>query len=335
MPSITALNAARMATSVLPYPTSPQSSRSIGVGDSMSRLMSVTADFWSGVRSYSKASSNSCCQCESAAERVAGHGFARGIELEQLFGHVAHGLLDPGLGALPRRPAQPIDRRPGRAGVLLDQVEPLDRHEQLVLAGVAQLEEFLLVVADADLLQADEDADAVVDVHDEIADFEVAQVREERLGGGAPLVGRAPLFFENIGFGVDLQAGIRQAKSSRQLADRDEHRGISRIVGAFDLNGEDVVVLEQLDGALGPAGRGGDEQHGFARLAQLPDFRHEVRDPAVQLDGGLAGDMMLRPSSRPSSATTVPWDNFADTCSQSAKRASGAGGCSRRFSASS
>ena len=63
--SITALNAARMATSVLPYPTSPQSSRSIGVDDSMSRLMSVMAVFWSGVRSYSKASSNSCCQCES------------------------------------------------------------------------------------------------------------------------------------------------------------------------------------------------------------------------------------------------------------------------------
>ena len=34
--------------------------------------------------------------------------------------------------------------------------------------------------ADGDLLQADELADAVVDVHDEVADLEVAQVREER-----------------------------------------------------------------------------------------------------------------------------------------------------------
>ena len=115
------------------------------------------------------------------AERVAGNGLARGVELEQLFGHVAHGLLDPGLRALPRRAAEPVDRRPRRAGVLLDEIEPLDRDEQLVVAGVAQLEELLLAVADADLLQADEHADAVIDVDDEVADLQVAQVREKRL----------------------------------------------------------------------------------------------------------------------------------------------------------
>ena len=43
LPSMTALNAARIATSVLPYPTSPHSRRSIVVDDSMSRLMSVMA----------------------------------------------------------------------------------------------------------------------------------------------------------------------------------------------------------------------------------------------------------------------------------------------------
>ena len=226
------------------------------------------------------------------AERVAGHGLARGVELEQLLGHVAHGLLDPALDALPRRPAQPIDRRPGCAGVLLHQVEPLDGHEQLVFAGVAQLEKFLFVVADADLLQADEDADPVLHVHDEIADLEIAQVGEERLGDGSPLVGRAAVFVENIGFGEELEAGLREAKSSRQVAQGHEHRGVARIVGAVGLNGQDVVVLEQLDRALGPAGRGRDEQHRFAGLAQLPDFGDEVGDAAVQLDGGLAGDVM-------------------------------------------
>ena len=40
LPSITALHAARTATSVLPNPTSPQSRRSIGNGRSMSRLTS-------------------------------------------------------------------------------------------------------------------------------------------------------------------------------------------------------------------------------------------------------------------------------------------------------
>ena len=150
------------------------------------------------------------------AEGVARHRLARGVELEQLLGHVAHRLLDPGLRALPRRAAEPIERRPRRAGVLLDQIEPLDRDEQLVVAGVAQLEKFLHAVADADLLQADEHADAVVDVDDEIADLEIAQIREKRLGRRAPPLGRAPLFLEDVGFGVDLQAGVGQAEAARQ-----------------------------------------------------------------------------------------------------------------------
>ena len=43
LPSITALNAARIATSVLPNPTSPQIRRSIGLGSSMSCLTSSIA----------------------------------------------------------------------------------------------------------------------------------------------------------------------------------------------------------------------------------------------------------------------------------------------------
>ena len=41
---------------------------------------------------------------------VAGHRLARGVELQQLLGHVAHGLLHARLGFLPRRPAQPVER---------------------------------------------------------------------------------------------------------------------------------------------------------------------------------------------------------------------------------
>ena len=76
-------------------------------------------------------------------ERVARHGLARGVELQQLLRHVAHGLLDPGLGLLPGRAAQAIQRRRDAAGVLLDQIEPLDRDEQLVVAVIAKLEELV------------------------------------------------------------------------------------------------------------------------------------------------------------------------------------------------
>ena len=60
--SITALNAALNASSVLPYPTSPQSNLSIGLSDSISSFISSKYVFWSGVSSYSNESSNSLCQ---------------------------------------------------------------------------------------------------------------------------------------------------------------------------------------------------------------------------------------------------------------------------------
>ena len=61
LPSWIALNAARMATSVLPKPTSPHTRRSIGCASSMSRLMSSIAVRWSGVSTNGNASSISAC----------------------------------------------------------------------------------------------------------------------------------------------------------------------------------------------------------------------------------------------------------------------------------
>ena len=76
-------------------------------------------------------------------EAVAGYGAPCGIELQQLLGHVAHGLADAGLGPLPARAAQAIERRILAPGVLLDQVELVDRHEQLVPAGIADLHQLM------------------------------------------------------------------------------------------------------------------------------------------------------------------------------------------------
>jgi len=71
--------------------------------------------------------------------------------------------------------------RPRRARVLLHEVQSFDRHEELVVAGVPQLEKFLERVADADLLQTDERADPMIDVNDEIADLQITQIRKKRL----------------------------------------------------------------------------------------------------------------------------------------------------------
>ena len=225
------------------------------------------------------------------AERVARHGLARGVELEQLLGHVAHGLLDARLGAFPGGAAELVERRLRGAAVLLDEVEPLDRNEQLVFAEIAQLHEFLHGVADADLFEPDEPADAVIDVHDQVLDFEVAQIREERLGDRAVPVSLAldlgALFLEDVGLGNNLQLGARQPESFRQLPDGDVHGDVQQLVGAIDEDAAETVLGEQLGGTLGPPFGAGDEQHGVAALAHALDLGDPFLDAAAEFDGGL------------------------------------------------
>ena len=79
LPSITALNAARIATSVLPNPTSPQIRRSIGLGSSMSCLTSSIAVSWSPVSSCGNASSSSCCH------GVSGPNVCPGTDMRTLY----------------------------------------------------------------------------------------------------------------------------------------------------------------------------------------------------------------------------------------------------------
>ena len=214
------------------------------------------------------------------AERVARHGPTRRVELEQLLGHVAHGLLDLGLRAFPRGAAQPIDGRLARAGVFLDEVEALDRNEELVFARVAELEELLGAVAHADLLEADEHADAVIDMDDEVADLEVAQIREERLAGRPPAIRRSTLFFEDVRFREDLKAGVGQPEAAREGTDGHEDGGVPRVFGALDRRGEDLVLLQELDGPLRSTGRRGHEQDGLARLSEPANLRDPVGDAA-------------------------------------------------------
>jgi hypothetical protein len=96
-----------------------------------------------------------------------GDRLSLGVELQQLLRHVAHRLLDARLGLLPRRAAEAVERGAAAAGEFLNEVEPLDGHEELVVAVIAKLEKFL----DIDLLEADELTDAVIDVDDQVADL--------------------------------------------------------------------------------------------------------------------------------------------------------------------
>ena len=260
------------------------------------------------------------------AERVARDRLARGVELEQLLGHVAHRLLDARLGLLPGRAAEAIERRTRGAGVLLDEVEPLDRHEQLVFAGVAKLHELLRLEADVDALEADEEPDAVIDVDDEVAGFQIAEVREERPRRGlAPLVDLA-LFLEDVGFRPELELRVRKPEAAAQMADADEHRRRVRVLGALHRHGEDLVVGEQLDRPLGAASRVRDEDHRVAALAAATDLLDPVLYAPGELDRRLTGDVHGAGSSSESASVSsaVAPSSHAPTVSQSTSSSAGA-----------
>ena len=59
------------------------------------------------------------------------------------------------------------------------------------------------------------------------------------------------LFFEDVGLGVNLQRRLRQPEAARQRADRHQHGAGMRVLGAFDRNGDDFVLLQDLDRPLG------------------------------------------------------------------------------------
>ena len=302
----------------------------------MSRLMSVTAVRWSTVRSYSKASSNSCCQCESGPKAWPGNGLAGGVELEKLLGHVPHGFFARGFSRAPTRRRYRGESRGGTRGarVFLDEIEPLDGGtNNLSLARIAQLEEFLHRVADADFLESGEAADAVIDVDDEVADLQVAQVGEEGFGGRRPSLWRAALFLEDVGFRIDLESSIGQPKAARKVANRDEYGGVLSVLCAIDGNREDFVLLEQPRSCArrGPSRRRRTtwfrlHRAAQARISEPPSRRRGRGVPPFRL----TSDSRCRPSPKRLCEGCGVLEAADTPASQSRKRSDGAGSLARR-----
>ena len=132
--------------------------------------------------------------------------FALGVELQQLFGHVAHRAFSSGLRLLPADAAKLIKRRfvPFVPRVPLDKIQPLDRNIEPRAFRVSQQHELANIrprafesgghVAGSRaggryLSQPLKLPDPVIDVHDVVADFQVAEVREKR--GSFALFARA------------------------------------------------------------------------------------------------------------------------------------------------
>ncbi len=114
-------------------------------------------------------------------------GLALGVELEQLVGHVGHGLLDAGAGLGPLLRAELVEDRRGAGvgrAIFLNEVEAGERDVEARLLGEFEDHELDFETVLLDLFEADVAADAVLDVDDIIADGEVAEVGDEGRGLG-------------------------------------------------------------------------------------------------------------------------------------------------------
>ncbi len=222
---------------------------------------------------------------------IARHRPARGVELEQLLGHVAHGFLHARLGLLPRRPAQAVERRARGTGVLLNEIEPLDRDEELVFSGVAQLHELLRRQANVDSLEADEHTDPVVHVHHEVVDLQVSEIRQKGSRGRSPAFVSLALLFEDVRLCPELKACFRQPEPARQMPHADKDGGRSHFLRSFDRSRIDLVVGEDFDGALGTTGGVRDEDHRVAGFASAADLGHPVGHTTGEFERRLTGNV--------------------------------------------
>ena len=150
-----------------------------------------------------------------------------------------------------------------------------------------------MLVADADLLQADEHADAVVDVDDEIADLQVAKIREERLASpsGAARARAAPPRRRRSR--LDLQRRRRAAGSRATDGRRATSTArVVRVLGALDRRGRAPRSRRAARSSArrGPASRA-TKTIGLAALARRADLGDPVGDAAGELHRRLARDV--------------------------------------------
>ena len=118
----------------------------------------------------------------AGAQRALGGG------LDQLAGDLADPLLHPRLAPLPGLAAEPVERDAvALAAVAGEDVDILDRHVELVAAGIFERDAIVRAGADRDLGQPLVAADAVVGVDDEVAGAERRQLGEEGVGALAAL----------------------------------------------------------------------------------------------------------------------------------------------------
>ena len=149
-----------------------------------------------------------------------------GRDLDEFAGDLANPVLQLRLARLPPRAAELVEFDMRMIGaVARQQLDILDRQEELGLVGVAQLETVVRRARDIDGLQADEAADTVLDMDDDVAGRQARDLRDEVFELAAGLARPHQAIAEDIllgqhGKSVGLEPGLH--------ADDREHGLVAR-----------------------------------------------------------------------------------------------------------
>ena len=214
-------------------------------------------------------------------EHVAGLERALGRDRDQLARDLADALLHAALAPLPRLAAEPVERRAVLARAVARQdLEILDRHVQLVAAGIFQRDAIVRALADRDRCQPDIAADAVIGMNDEVAGRQRRQFGEEGVGRFAALGAADQPVAEHVLLGQHREIGGGEAVLQREHDQR--HPAAERLLPAVcQPRAGQAMVLEQSRQPLARAGRVAGEHHLAARALFPGDM---LGDRFVQID---------------------------------------------------
>ncbi len=108
---------------------------------------------------------------------------AAGVEIQQLGGGIADLLRGFALGLFPLARAERMQRRAFRIGAAIarDHVQLRDRHVELAVARVFEVQELGFAFAEIHRDETHIAADAVLRMHDRIADLQLGQVAHHRI----------------------------------------------------------------------------------------------------------------------------------------------------------
>src|SRR5213083_2034331 len=292
LPACTALKAARNATSVLPYPTSPTSNRSIGRARSMSRLTSSEARRWSGVSSYRKADSSSRCHGVSGGNANPAASWRRAYKSSSSIAiwRIAARVL------CRCRCHVVVPSRCGRGPVRLELIQPAQRHVQpgpaLVLYD-GYLESPTLR-ADRDRLDPAVDSNAVLEM-----DHVIAGLERPRRGADRRFAvpARSP---QPAGPAEDLVVGEHPQPGEHESAVQRPHRERRPVAGQELLQSLELafVVAQDHGRRLGRdnlaqpldvavhrrGGRNREPYPGFGGIERDPREPGELRPPRRRFD---------------------------------------------------